>query len=53
MRIACLQFGPRIGELNSNINRANEIIDAARLPQIDLLILPELAFIGSSPNRVS
>lgn len=52
MRIACLQFNPKLGKLPENIARANALLQAASPRDIDLLVLPELAFTGtlSSPH---
>lgn len=54
MRIACLQFNPELGRLPENIARANALLEAASPQNIDLLVLPELAFTGttSSPRHV-
>lgn len=46
MRIACLQFNPELGRLPENIARANALLEAAFPQNIDLLVLPELAFTG-------
>jgi protein N-terminal amidase len=48
MRIACLQFSPTLGAVQSNITRANTLLSTSspRLQNIDLLVLPELAFAG-------
>ena len=49
MRIACLQFDPRVGEVDNNLNRADAVldkVDADQLDGLDLLVLPELAFAG-------
>lgn len=46
MRIACLQFNPELGRLPENIARANALLEAASPQNIDLLVLPELAFTG-------
>lgn len=46
MRIACLQFSPELGRLPENIARANILLEAASPQNIDLLVLPELAFTG-------
>lgn len=49
MRIGCLQFSPGVGEVESNIRRADSILDAActeDLSSLDLLVLPELALTG-------
>ncbi|KAL8671834.1 MAG: hypothetical protein Q9168_003674 [Polycauliona sp. 1 TL-2023] len=48
MRIATLQFSPRIGHVDDNIARADLILSSSssRVQDIDLLVLPELAFTG-------
>ena len=51
MRIACLQFDPELGRLPENIARANVLLEAASPQNIDLLVLPELAFTGASSPR--
>ena len=50
MRIATLQFGPHIGEVEANIARADRLINEAekdgRLDGVDLLVGPEMAMTG-------
>ena len=46
MRIACLQFSPELGKTAENVANANAILEAAAPQDIDLLVLPELAFTG-------
>jgi protein N-terminal amidase len=56
MRIATLQFAPKVGDVDGNIKRANELLlsgNVAGLAQAgieslkpDLLVLPELALTG-------
>ncbi|OAA75769.1 amidase [Akanthomyces lecanii RCEF 1005] len=46
MRIACLQFAPQLAEVDQNIERADAILERADPQDIDLLVLPELAFSG-------
>lgn len=49
MRIACLQFAPQVGDVSSNLNRADAVLskaDPAELDNLDLLVLPEMAFSG-------
>ncbi|KAG6356976.1 hypothetical protein INS49_014852 [Diaporthe citri] len=61
MRIACLQFAPQVGDVDNNLNRAvglpllEQSIDSDSvlskadpndLEDLDLLVLPELAFSG-------
>lgn len=50
MRIACLQFAPQVGDVNNNLNRADAVLAKANpddLKDLDLIVLPELAFTGS------
>lgn len=49
MKIACLQFAPQVGDVDNNLNRADSILNKAKtsdLEDLDLLVLPELAFSG-------
>ncbi|KAI1762807.1 carbon-nitrogen hydrolase [Hypoxylon sp. FL1150] len=46
MRIGCLQFAPQLGDLDNNLNRADKILNKANPEDLDLLVLPELAFTG-------
>ncbi|KAG9255378.1 hydrolase, carbon-nitrogen family protein [Emericellopsis atlantica] len=46
MRIGCLQFAPQVGDLNNNLNRADAVLNRADPEDLDLLVLPELAFSG-------
>lgn len=46
MRIACLQFAPQLGQVITNLERADDILEQADPRQIDLLVLPELALCG-------
>ena len=49
MRIGCLQFAPQVGDVENNLNRADDILnrlDDADIEALDLLVLPELAFSG-------
>ncbi|PQE16606.1 hypothetical protein CJF30_00003297 [Rutstroemia sp. NJR-2017a BBW] len=46
MRIACLQFAPQVGDVDNNLNRADAVLSRANPKNIDLLVLPELAFSG-------
>lgn len=48
MRIGCLQFAPQLGDLDNNLNRADKILNKANPEDLDLLVLPELAFTGTS-----
>jgi protein N-terminal amidase len=46
MRIACLQFAPQVGDVDNNLNRADAVLNRANPEDLDLLVLPELAFSG-------
>jgi predicted amidohydrolase len=52
MKIATLQFFPRLGEVAANFSRAESLLmrqeTGGELEGIDLLVLPELAFSGES-----
>ncbi len=49
MKIATLQFSPQLGPVDENIARADSILSSCSdsLHELDLLVLPELAFTGS------
>lgn len=69
MRIATLQFAPKLGDVNGNIKTANELLKSGKhisldgqtrqsgvgIDQLrpDLLVLPELALTGMLPRKVS
>ena len=48
MKIATLQLAPRIGDVEWNINRADELLldQQGRELRPDILVLPELALTG-------
>jgi protein N-terminal amidase len=46
MRIACLQFNPQVGDVDNNLTRADRVLSKANPDNIDLLVLPEMAFSG-------
>ncbi|KAI5924155.1 carbon-nitrogen hydrolase [Camillea tinctor] len=46
MKIACLQFAPQVGDVDNNLNRADSILNRSNPGELDLLVLPELAFTG-------
>lgn len=49
MKVACLQFAPHVGDVDNNLNRADAVLNRAKdedLEDLDLLVLPELAFTG-------
>ncbi|KAM3417266.1 hypothetical protein BST61_g5523 [Cercospora zeina] len=45
MKVAILQFNPRLGEVEANIKHADELL-AKCTSNIELLVLPEMAFTG-------
>lgn len=54
MRIACVQFAPQVGDIDNNLNRADSVLAKANpdeLEDLDLLVLPELAFTGASVTQ--
>ena len=53
MRIACLQFAPQVGDLDNNLNRADSVLSRANPEDLDLLVLPELAFTGMCCSRLA
>ncbi|KAI1429604.1 carbon-nitrogen hydrolase [Xylaria sp. FL1777] len=46
MRIGCLQFASQVGDLDENLSRADALLNRANPENLDLLVLPELAFAG-------
>ncbi|ESZ90628.1 putative protein N-terminal amidase [Sclerotinia borealis F-4128] len=48
MKIACLQFAPQVGDVEKNLSRADAVLSKANSEDIDLLVLPEMAFSGKS-----
>ncbi|OBT67321.1 hypothetical protein VE03_02709 [Pseudogymnoascus sp. 23342-1-I1] len=46
MRIGCLQFAAQVGQVDQNIDLADSILAKAAPRNLDLLVLPELAFTG-------
>ncbi|KAL8922881.1 MAG: hypothetical protein Q9172_003387 [Xanthocarpia lactea] len=55
MKIATLQFAPKLGQVNENIAHADAILSSSStsLHDIHLLVLPELAFTGNVPFPTS
>lgn len=49
MKIATLQFAPQLGLVKENIAHADSLLSSSStsLHDIDLLVLPELAFTGN------
>lgn len=50
MRIAILQLAPRLGKRDENIEAANRLLAGADLSNVDLLVLPEMAFSGTESH---
>ncbi|GAB7347856.1 hypothetical protein MBLNU459_g5387t1 [Dothideomycetes sp. NU459] len=46
MRIATLQMASRLGEVERNMQKADQLIEGANPVQLDLLVLPEMVFSG-------
>ncbi|PNH30845.1 hypothetical protein VD0002_g2709 [Verticillium dahliae] len=46
MRIGCVQFAPQVGDVDNNLNRADAVLSRANPEELDLLVLPEMAFSG-------
>ncbi|KAI0377935.1 carbon-nitrogen hydrolase [Hypomontagnella monticulosa] len=46
MKIGLLQFAPQVGDVDNNLNRADAILNKANPEDLDLLVLPEMAFSG-------
>lgn len=51
MRIACLQFAPQVADVENNLTKADQVLNEADPGDLDLdlLVLPELAFTGKFP----
>ncbi|KAK6201092.1 carbon-nitrogen hydrolase [Scheffersomyces amazonensis] len=46
LRIACVQYNPRIGQIDSNISHVKRLLLSSNLTKPDIIILPELAVTG-------
>ena len=46
MRIGCIQFAPVLGEVEQSMTTANLVLEQGDTTDVDLLVLPELAFTG-------
>lgn len=53
MKLAALQFDPKLGQVGINIARADAILAASPPKYVDLLVLPELAFTGYNHTSAS
>ena len=48
MRIGCLQFAPKLGQVEENIRKADFLLEGTSATELDLLVLPEMAFSGNT-----
>jgi hypothetical protein len=48
-----IQFNPQVGDVENNIRRADAILAEGDLKDLDLLILPEMAFSGMYKHSTS
>lgn len=46
LRIACVQYDSRIGQVERNIQHVDRLLTALRPEDVDILLLPEMAFTG-------
>ncbi|CDH49785.1 carbon-nitrogen hydrolase [Lichtheimia corymbifera JMRC:FSU:9682] len=46
MKIACCQFNPTLAETDANMARADDLLERYGPGDIDILVLPEMAFTG-------
>ncbi|KAF9404750.1 Carbon-nitrogen hydrolase, partial [Podila epigama] len=46
MKIVCLQLEPHFGELERNIQHATDMVASLKPEDVDVLVLPEMAFTG-------
>ncbi|KAL5624350.1 hypothetical protein BROUX41_004410 [Berkeleyomyces rouxiae] len=53
MRIGCLQFAPLPGEVGHNLSRADSVLLRSDARDLDLLVLPELAFAAQGLNSLN
>ena len=42
------KFAPQVGDIDNNLNRADAVLNKANPQNLDILVLPELAFSGTS-----
>jgi len=42
-----LKFAPQVGDVDNNLNRADAVLSKANIQDLDLLVLPEMAFSGT------
>ena len=48
MKVACVQFFPKLGQVKENVDRVRNLTAKIRAEQVDLLVLPEMALTGTS-----
>lgn len=46
MKIACLQYAPEVGKIESNLSRLQKVLEKGDTKGLDVLVLPELALTG-------
>jgi hypothetical protein len=46
MKIGCLQFAPKLGQVQENMRKADSLLQDVLPGHLDLLVLPEMAFSG-------
>lgn len=46
MKIACLQYAPEVGKVESNLAKLQSVLERGDTENLDVLILPELALTG-------
>jgi protein N-terminal amidase len=51
MRIGCLQFAPVKGDVDNNLARADAVLLKANPQDLDVLVLPEMAFTGETTEQ--
>lgn len=50
MKIACLQYAPKVGKVESNLAKVQSILERGDTEGLDVLVLPELALTGEIYN---
>jgi protein N-terminal amidase len=53
MKVGCLQFAPKLGEVQENIREADSLLDDTSSSELELLVLPEMAFSGKQCSNIS
>lgn len=53
MKVGCLQFAPKLGEVHENIRKADSLLEDTASSELDLLVLPEMAFSGKQYFNIS